>query len=169
MSERILAIDPGPTHSAYVVYEHGVVADFGKLPNEELQRNILIVMFAPFQGPTLVIEQVAAMGMAVGAEVFETVFWSGRFAETWDCQGGKWDRVKRHEVKMHLCQNMRAKDANIRQALLDRFGPGKELAIGTKKRPGPLYGMSGDCWSALAIAITYHETKALTAAEPQAS
>ena len=150
---RVLAIDPGPEQSAYVSYGGGRPTIFGKVDNDQM----LLVVLPQLDDKctTLVIEQVAAMGMAVGAEVFETVFWSGRFAQAWL---GVWDRVKRHEVKIHLCHNMRAKDANIRQALLDRYG-GKEKAIGKKKAPGPLYGISGDCWSALAIAITWQETK----------
>lgn len=153
---RIVAVDPGPKDSAYVVLKGGKPVSFGKFPNDLLKMHHLAR--EDDKCTTLVIEQVAAMGMAVGAEVFETVFWSGRFAERWH---GQWDRVKRHEVKMHLCGNMRAKDANIRTALLDRFGPGKELAVGKKSAPGPLYGLSGDCWSALAIAVTYWDTKVL--------
>jgi hypothetical protein len=38
--------------------------------------------------------------------------------------------------------------------LLDRFGPGREVAVGTKRAPGPLYGIKGDEWSALAVALT---------------
>ena len=53
---------------------------------------------------------------------------------------------------MALCKNNRAKDKNIRQALIDRFGPGK-AAIGTKKAPGPLYGLKSHLWSALAVAV----------------
>jgi hypothetical protein len=45
-----------------------------------------------------------------------------------------------------------AKDANIRQAILDRFG-GKEKAIGKKANPGPLYGVKSHLWSALAVAL----------------
>jgi len=102
-----------------------------------------------------VIEQIAAMGMAVGAEVFETCFWSGRFAEAW---GGSFERLKRHEIKMHLCGNMRAKDANIRVALMDRFGGSQ--SVGKKKTPGPLYGIAGDQWSALAVAVTWFDAHA---------
>lgn len=160
----ILAIDPGPEQSAYVAYDgHGHrVLEFEKVAN-----NILLARLEERHWTmkltfgSIVIEQVAAMGMAVGAEVFETVFWSGRFVEAW---GGLWDRLKRHEVKIHLCGNMRAKDANIRQALIDRFGPGKELAIGRKVKPGPLYGLSGDCWQALALAVTWSETRGKEAA-----
>ena len=68
--------------------------------------------------------------------------------------------VYRHEVKLHLCGSARAKDANVRQALIDRFGPGKELAIGRKAAPGPLYGMTGDCWAALGVAVTDADQRA---------
>lgn len=161
---RILAIDPGPEASAFVLYDAERPIWFDKIENDLLLKVIDERRFAQREPDIVVIEQVAAMGMAVGAEVFETVFWSGRFAQAWV---GLCDRLKRHEVKMHLCGNMRAKDANIRQALIDRYGPGKEIAIGTKRAPGVLYGLSGDCWSALAIAVTYAETKAriLAAAE----
>ncbi len=148
---NIIAIDPGHTHSAYVLYSLPLQKPyrFAKVANESL---LIDVRENSFDADHLVIEQVACMGMTVGAEVFETVFWSGRFCEGFT---GHWSRVKRHEVKTHLCGNQRAKDPNIRQALIDRYGPGKELAIGTKKAPGPLYGLSGDCWAALSVAVTW--------------
>jgi len=49
---------------------------------------------------------------------------------------------------------MKAKDANIRQALIDKLGP-----VGTKKSPGPLWGVKSHIWSALAVAVTALETK----------
>lgn len=151
----IFCVDPGPEFSAFVAYDGTRPVWFDKVANEDLLKNI--EARRGMNGcEALVIEQIAAMGMAVGAEVFETCFWSGRFAQAWD---GGFDRVKRHEVKMHLCGNMKAKDANIRQAIIDRYGPGKEKAIGKKKSPGPLFGVSGDCWAALAVAITWWETK----------
>ena len=60
---------------------------------------------------------------------------------------------------MHLTNSARAKDANVRQALLDKFGPGKEKAVGKKATPGPLDGLTGDCWSALGVAVTAAETE----------
>lgn len=156
----LLAIDPGPEQSAFVLYEAGKPIVFGKHANDEIHENVVCAT-ASNRDTMLVIEQIAAMGMSVGSEVFETVFWSGRFAEAWEWKSRKttWDRMKRHEVKMYLCGNMRAKDANIRQALLDRFGPGKEKAVGTKKNPGPLHGVSGDVWQALALAVCYWDTR----------
>jgi hypothetical protein len=142
----VLAIDPGPEESAWVILNGGEPAKFGKFRNEDVLRSIWI---GDFSGTEMVIEQIASFGMPVGAEVFETVFWSGRFAQAWR-HGAGHHRIKRHEVKMHLCGNMRAKDANIRQALIDRFGGKKET-----KKGGKLYGISGDVWSALAVAVTF--------------
>lgn len=149
----ILAIDPGPTHSGYVQFNGAIVIDAGKLPNHEMLEE---VRMWPVFGPAaayIAIEMVASFGMAVGKEVFETVRWIGRFQQA----SAKPDDVLliyRHDVKMHLCKSARAKDSNIRQALIDRFGPGKDQAIGRKSSPGPLYGVSGDAWSALAVAVT---------------
>lgn len=144
----VLGLDPGPTESALVAFDDGQVTLHVKAPNDEILKHLRQWTLAK----VLVIEQIAAMGMAVGAEVFETCFWSGRFAQAYD---GQVERLKRHEIKMHLCGNMRAKDGNIRQALLDRFGG--PAAVGRKKTPGPLYGIAGDQWSALAVAVTWSD------------
>ena len=67
--------------------------------------------------------------------------------------------MPRKTVKMHLCSAIVGiNDAVIRQRLIDLFGPGKDVEIGTKKKPGPLYGLHGDEWAALAVAVTYAET-----------
>jgi hypothetical protein len=104
---------------------------------------------------TVVIERIQSYGMAVGEEVFETVFWTGRFAEAAVARGYGLARLGRLKVKTTLCHDSRARDANIRAELINRFGPGKEKAIGTKRQPGPLYGVSGDVWSALAVAVAW--------------
>jgi hypothetical protein len=94
------------------------------------------------------IEMVASYGMPVGREVFETVRWIGRFQQAWrDPETVRF--VYRKDVKLHLCGSARAKDANIRQALIDKLGP-----VGTKAVPGPLYGVKSHIWSALAVAVT---------------
>ena len=148
---QIIAIDPGTHQSAYVQYDGHDVTGF-IVPNGELldhiQRN------APHYD-AMACEWIANMGMSVGAEVFETCRWIGRFEQVWHMFGsGKpLHYITRIKVKMHVCGTARAKDANIRQALIDRFG-GKDNAIGSKKNPGPLYGVKSHMWSALAVAMT---------------
>ena len=145
----LLAIDPGPVESAWFRINHGVLSSGGKLPNDHM---LAAIVSRIVPDDVLVIEKVASYGMPVGEDVFETVYWSGRFAQAF---GGRVERVPRIAVKMHLCHNSRAKDGNIRQALIDRYGK-----PGTKKNPGPLYGVTGDLWSALAVGLTWLETAA---------
>lgn len=153
----LLAIDPGPAQSAWVILDATKApSSFGIWQNEELLDPLRALLFNEPPGAfdvvdRVVIEKIASYGMAVGAEVFETVFWSGRFAEA--AHPVPVDRVTRMAVRMHLCGSSRAKDPNIRQALIDRFGG--SAAIGTTKARGPLYGVAKDVWSALAVAVTY--------------
>lgn len=88
--------------------------------------------------------------MAVGQTVFETCVWIGRFKEIAEAQNIKVDYIYRKDEKMNLCYSMKAKDSNIRQALIDRFG-----VVGTKKNPGWFYGFKKDIWAAYAVGITY--------------
>lgn len=145
----IVAIDPGNRESAWCRLVNGVPVRFAKEDNAEVVKKLKI-MRADYCD-ALVVEKIESFGMAVGAEVFETVFWSGRFCEAWAPH--VFERIGRKDVKLHLCHSMRAKDANIRQAIIDRFG-GPE-AIGKKKSPGPLYEVSGDVWSALAVGLVW--------------
>lgn len=146
----LLAIDPGTTHSGYVVIDDGGVQLSGVAENGEMFELIAA------HGSNMAIEMIASYGMAVGREVFETCLWIGRFM-----QAAGPDRVRlvyRKDVKLHLCGSPRAKDANIRQALIDRWG-GKAEAVGTVKKPGPLYGVKSHAWAALGVAVTAMETK----------
>lgn len=146
----VLAIDPGTEKSAWVHLRHmDGVTDHGYDDNSVV---LEMLEHCSVDDTVLAVEMIASYGMSVGREVFETCVWIGRFVQAW---GGKYVLVYRRDVKMHLCGNNRAKDANVRQALIDRYGPGKEKAVGTKKRMGPLHGISGDQWSALAVAVTY--------------
>ncbi len=148
----ILAIDPGPERSAFVKWNGLNILDFGIFENEGEKPDIKPNLIPDI----LVIEKIESYGMAVGASVFTTCIWIGRYIEKWrhgDCKGKPWHLIPRRDIKLHLCGSARAKDSNIRQALIDRFGP-----PGTKKNPGVTYGISKDVWSALAVAVTFYDT-----------
>ena len=157
-----LAIDPGPEQSAWLIHDsrtdqisyHGI--EHNELVVDRLRDDAFLWGYVD----RVSIEKVESFGMAVGAEVFETVFWSGRFAEA--ARNLVLERVTRRAVKLHLCGSARAKDTNIRQALIDRYGG--PAAIGKKATPGPLFGISKDVWSALAVAVTATDM-ALTSGE----
>jgi hypothetical protein len=157
----ILAIDPGTTASSWMAFDgHRVVDLEDGAPNQSLLCRIGTI------GVPVVSEDIESYGMPVGAEVFVTARWIGRFEQRCADLGIPFVLVKRSDVKLHLCGSRRAKDANIHQALLDRFGPGKSTAVGIKKSPGPLYGVRGHCWSALAVAVTYCDSCPNAASAP---
>ena len=149
---RLIAIDPGTEKSAWVVLSDGDVLDFGIYMNEAMLNRLRLRLGSVVDTEVLAIEMVACYGMPVGLEVFETCVWTGRFIEAW---GGPWHRVYRKDLKLHLCGTTRAKDKNVRAALIDRFGPGKAKAIGVKAKPGPLYKVSKDVWQALGVAVYF--------------
>ena len=158
---KILAIDPGSAESAWVVFETSTseIVGKGKRPN-----GFALQIFERVDADRCVIEMIASYGMAVGASVFDTCVWIGRFAEAWDRREFDGELpaefLFRKDVKLCLCGSMRAKYANIRQAIIDRYpasGGGKNPQVGTKKDPGPLYGVKADIWAALGVAITASE------------
>lgn len=145
---KVIAVDPGTTDSAYIVWDGVEISEKGIIPNEKFLEKL-----GKFGSNwTLVIEKFECYGMAIGEESIETIFWSGRFAQRW--QGfntySRFDRIGRKCIKRHLCGSHQAKDGNIRQALIDRFG-----APGTKKSPGLTYGVASHLWAAFAVAVTW--------------
>lgn len=78
----------------------------------------------------VIIEMIASYGMAVGKEVFDTCVWIGRFKQIAESQDIEVEYIYRKDEKINLCNSMKAKDSNIRQALIDRFG-----VVGTKRNP----------------------------------
>jgi hypothetical protein len=150
---KILAIDPGNEQSATVLLVDEAPLSPQKGPNADLLKH-LRHLDEPL--PLLAVEGIASYGMAVGKEVFDTCIFIGRCLELWESRGGTTRLVYRRDVKLFLCQSVRATDSNVRAALMDRFG-GKAKAIGTKAAPGPLYSLKKDMWSALAVALTAEE------------
>ena len=148
---KILAIDPGNEESAYVLMDEEYrPIEFCKAANYDVLRYIDEL---DLDTKCVVIEMIASYGMAVGKEVFETCVWIGRFKQACAYMFAKRvDYIYRKDVKMNLCGQTKAKDANIRQALIDRFG-----VVGTKKNPGWFYGFKADVWAAYAVAVTYKE------------
>lgn len=167
----ILAIDPANVESGWVVLdcEDYRPLAFGKTENEKFRDMIYAGRFdgindsVDLWGEDEVIpaiEMVASYGMPVGREVFETCVWIGRFEEALLKARHGYSRlytdpefVFRKDVKMNVCGRTSAKDANIRQALIDRFAS-TPSGKGTKKNPDWFYGFHADVWAAYAVGVT---------------
>ena len=147
----ILAIDPANENSAYAFIRENdrVPMSFDKLTNDEM-----LMILRDRKYDALAIEMVASYGMSVGRTVFETCVFIGRFVQIAYDRNIPVHFIYRKDVKINLCGSMKAKDSNIRQALIDRFG-----VVGTKKNQGWFYGFHDDIWSAYAVGTTYLDKK----------
>lgn len=155
---NILAIDPGSRESGYAVTDTAggmKIQECGKAENNELKSKIADIV-NDYGIEIAVIEMIASYGMAVGREVFDTCVWIGRFAEVLEACGVVCEYIYRKEEKMYICGDSRAKDTNIRRALIDDFAR-KDFVRGkgTKKEPDFFYGVSKDAWTAFAVAVTW--------------
>ena len=149
---RVLAIDPGSTQSGLCMINSKTYSPIHaeKISNEE------VLDLLPSPDTLVVIEMVGhyGTGMPAGKDVFDTCVWIGRFLQHFTNCKLHVRQMMRMEVKMNLCRHPRAKDSNIRQALIDRFGE-----VGTKKNQGWFYGFKSDIWSAYACGVCFLESQ----------
>lgn len=140
---QILALDPGNFQTGWVVYDGKRVVHSGV----DLNSDVTLLLSA-WDGP-MAYEMIACYGMPVGKEVFDTCVEIGRFIATWERNTlERAAPVFRKDVKLHLCGTTKAKDANVRRALIDLIGP-----QGVKANPGPTYGVKSHAWAALGVAV----------------
>jgi Holliday junction resolvasome RuvABC endonuclease subunit len=146
----VLGIDPGSEKSGFVFMEveKETVLEAGELPNDELR-----VALSSDTSNVIAIERIRGYGIVSGDDTFDTCEWVGRFRERAAQINLPCHLIPRKDIKRHLCGNTTTNDKYVRQALIDRFGE-----VGTKKNPGPLFGVSGHAWSALAVAVTAMDT-----------
>lgn len=156
---RIFAVDPGLSQSGWVLLrpEDRSLIESGIDANEVMRRRLHLLSYTSTR---VVIEHVGhyGTGMSVGKDVFDTCVWIGRFVEICEAQRMGYTLIERRWVKIAICASAKAKDKNIRQAMLDRYpatGGGSVPQVGTKGKPGPLFGVSSHIWPALALAHTY--------------
>lgn len=156
---RIIAIDPGPNKSA-IVAMRASEPTWGKVywsaSGSILDNDLLLSELDSYNRGVwkLVIEDLQWYGpsMTAGQSTFTTCKWIGRLVQCWS--PGVPVMVYRTTVKAHVAGLAKAKDAQVRQCLIDRWGePGK------KANPNPVtYKMKKDLWSALAVATWFLDT-----------
>ena len=175
---KILGIDPGNVETAYCFLDTSLkqpVVGFDKLKNEEVIKIVEESIIDP--GLDVVfIEMIASYGMPVGKTVFDTCVFIGELVRLCKEYNQECYLITRNAIKIEICKSMKAKDSNIRQALIDIYGgieATKKIKCikckgkGTFKKAicplcqgknsikiGQLHGMAKDEWSALAVATT---------------
>ena len=165
-NEVLLAIDPGNEYSAFVFMDMNTYEPlyFAKEKNDEAVKRMVDYIngsdTAVSNVQNVACEMIASYGMGVGAHIFWTCVEIGKFTTILEQSGCKVDYIYRKDEKINLCKSMKAKDSNIRIALIDRFARfDKKTGKGTKKNPDWFYGFSADCWQAYAVGVTWLDIK----------
>lgn len=155
---------------------------WGKVPNDHalkyLVESKMVAKNRPF---TVAIEFPYPRGQTPSWQLFETCEWAGRFIHVAEENGITIHKMDRNDIKKFVAGSTRAKDPQVRKALISMFGgdacisKGKCELCGGKGgkgrgkariqcnkckgsgcvEPGLLSTMSADAWAALAVAVTY--------------
>lgn len=148
---KILSLDVGTTESAYCLIEDYKPLKFAKIGNEEL---LNVVKAEEYE--KLIYEEFQSYGMPIGKETITSITWNGRYIQSALDIGKDVHPIYRKEEKINICGSMKAKDSNIRQALIDRFAQFDfKNGKGTKKNQDFFYGFKADIWSSYAVGITF--------------
>lgn len=149
---KIVGLDPGQEKTGMVI----IRIDPFSISFIQIVSNVYLLKFIDIinnsKDTIIICESITSYGMEIGQTTIDTIYWIGRIYQQSIINNIKIKLIPRKDVKLHLCGTYKAKDKNIHQALIDRYGK-----KGTKKNKGILYGISNHTWSALAIATTYIE------------
>lgn len=147
-----IAIDPGPTTCGVVVYDmdaQRVTQAHAELVWPDVRR----LLSDHLLNSGVVCERTQAGPPST--DVVRTTEVVGRVMEACDHLRMPLELLYRREVLATLGVSARkTRDALVRAALIDLHSTSKALAVGTRRAPGPLYGVTSHAWAALALAVT---------------
>lgn len=164
MDGMLVGVDPGSVFGGLVSVEvirgrpcH-VVLPLGPRPlMREIVRWIGLPGASEAHRPGLVIE-LASGGRLLSRDLLATIFWSGRLVQAALAAGWRVRGYSRPAIKSALLGRATYGDRHVRAWLIDAWGShpqsrcdAREPAIGSRRAPGPLYGVTRDAWSALAV------------------
>lgn len=150
----VLGLDPGPTNCGAVLYD----TEYRRVCLAWKSLTVADALVgAGAEGairPGLVaIERVQSYGIA-GASLLRTAEVGGMLYHAASRAGSSVVWLYRREVLRGLDVTGKGnRDSLVRQRLIEIHGGDRASAVGTKKQPGPLYGVSSHAWQALAVAV----------------
>lgn len=158
MGHIIMGIDPGPEKSGVVIVSDDRCLSpsyFGHCPNDD-------VLHKGVKPHRVIIEEVVPYyakkgSMCIGVPLLKTCEATGRFIERCDYMDIPCELLTTPTIRTRLCNSRKVGRPEVKQAIYDYYG-GKEVAVGKKNSPGPLYCLKGQpdhVWSALAVAMAY--------------
>lgn len=155
----VLGIDPGPTSSGLVMYSPAdeVVA---WAESAASLSDVRQAMDSMSRGDLVLIERVESYGIP-GNSLLDTAEVVGRLREYGEGRGLRVEVMTRREVCRQLDVTGGGKDRQVREVCLALHGRERSVAVGTKRQPGPLYGVSGHAWQALGLVLAWLRRDAL--------
>jgi len=145
----VLGIDPGPTNCGVVVYDTSPRSACFAWKALTVAEAIHVIEVYAGRAGLVAIERVQSCGVA-GASLLRTAEVGGMLHQCASNLGLDVVWLYRREVLRGLDV---AGKALARQRLIEIHGGDRTSAVGTKKAPGPLYGVSSHAWQALAVAV----------------
>jgi len=149
---KILAIDPGTTQSAYILWntEKQTVLSCGLMDNNPFVKKYISFVQCKM-ADLIAVEMIQNYGFQMGRSTIETIMFVGELKAFWDANHYDVTEFKlygRPTIKGHFNAK---KDAMIRASLRMRYGEHEF------KKGGKFYGVKKDIWSAMAIAVALTE------------
>lgn len=160
--EILLAIDPGDVESAFCFMDMETYEPlyFAKEKNEDAMEHMVSYVVGSDTANSNVthvaIEMLSSYGMSVGKTVLFTAAWVGRFYQCLSEYVPYMHYIYRQDEKLCICGQMRAKDSNVRQALIDRFAKFDfKQGKGSIKNHDWFWGFKADIWQSYAVGVTF--------------
>jgi len=157
---RILAIDPGPAESAWVLMENLKIKQSNKEANDDIRQSL---EYDYWDHDILAMEEIVGRKWA-GREITDSAFWSGRLCEA---SVASFTLINRSKIRWHIGQDKGTNDSKIITRLIERFTPDlyqqfvdKELTrnkMVNAAREKYFKGFVADIWQAYALGVTWYD------------
>ncbi len=156
-STLILAVDPGSVTHGVVLYNAPALrltwVDKAATTEAVCERmRDLWTAGVPFR---LAVERVSAQQHAANS-LLRTAEHGGWLMCEGAAVGAPSMWMTRSQVLTELHVSGGSRDAQVRARMIELHGGSKESAVGTKREPGPLYGVTSHAWQALGVAVAAH-------------
>lgn len=152
----VLGIDPGPEHCGVAVYNTEARRVLRAAQGVTVPEAGNLAGSYAVGGGLVAIERVQSYGLARASllRTSESVGWL-------HCRvvraGGVALLLYRRDVLRVLDVSGKGNRYSLERRLIEMHGGSRSAAVGKKKAPGPLYGVAGNAWAALAVAVAAAE------------
>ena len=158
---HILAVDPGTRTSGWVLYD--ALPSGARMPGRVLRaskatgNDATIDLIRELRPDRVVCERVSA-GRFSGADYLQTSEVVGAVRQECRREGIPCTLLYRRDVLRAIgVPSGAGADSRVRAQMIERHGGDRATACGTKRAPGPLYGVASHAWQALGVAVALVE------------